>query len=470
MLKVSPWKGVVRFGKRGKLNPKYVGPFKVLKKVGAVAYKLELPQELSRVHNTFHVSNLKKCYSDDPLVVPLEGLQVDDKLHFVEEPIEVMDREVKQLRRSRVPIVKVRWNSWRGPEFTWEREDQFRKKYPHLFTKTASSSRNFHNEASWMVVLDELLNSRFNANYTAKKIFDSGFYWPTIYKDAHDFVTRCDICQRQGKISQRDEMPQNSIQVCEIFDIWGIDFMRPFPSSRGNKYLLVAVDYLPKWVEAIALPTNDARVVCKFLKTLFARFCAPRAIIRMGDQLETTVNEYLTTIRDDSGSRSFEQKSNEPLHFAWERFNDSLYNYPEHKINKHEQLQIFYQGLDTETRQKVDFKGPIPRMTPIIGIKAIIELSKHSLSWYKEGDIKNNDINIVFKQIKKFKQNINVITEEVRMAQHRYESPIEGRISKQEETLSTFIKESLRRQKESENLLWRLKKITTKPSRNKPLQ
>ncbi|GJV81494.1 reverse transcriptase domain-containing protein [Tanacetum coccineum] len=120
--------------------PRYVGPFKVLKKVGAVAYKLELPQELSRVHNTFHVSNLKKCYSDDPLVVPLEGLQVDDKLHFVEEPVEIMDHEVKQLRQSRVPIVKVRWNSRRGPEFTWEREDQFRKKYPHLFTKTSPSS------------------------------------------------------------------------------------------------------------------------------------------------------------------------------------------------------------------------------------------------------------------------------------------------------------------------------------------
>ncbi|GKE56051.1 hypothetical protein Tco_1495236 [Tanacetum coccineum] len=117
-----------------------VGPFKVLEQVESVAYKLKLPQELSRVHNTFHVSNLKKCYSDDPLVVPLEGLQVDNKLHFVEEPVEIMDREVKQLRRSRVPIVKVRWNSRRGPEFTWEREDQFRKKYPHLFTKTAPSS------------------------------------------------------------------------------------------------------------------------------------------------------------------------------------------------------------------------------------------------------------------------------------------------------------------------------------------
>ncbi|GKB51519.1 reverse transcriptase domain-containing protein [Tanacetum coccineum] len=119
----------------------------------------------------------------------------------------------------------------------------------------------------------------YGANYTAKKVFDSGFYWPTIYKDAHDLVTRCDTCQRQGKISQRDEMPQNSIQVCKIFDVWGIDFMGSFPSSRGNKYILVAVDYLSKWVEAKALPTNDARVVCKFLKSLFARFGAPRAII-----------------------------------------------------------------------------------------------------------------------------------------------------------------------------------------------
>nr|GEZ10455.1 putative reverse transcriptase domain-containing protein [Tanacetum cinerariifolium] len=98
MLKVLPWKGVVHFGKRGKLNPRYVKPFKVLKKVGAIAYNLELPQELSMVHNTFHVSNLKKCYSDDPLVVLLEGLQLDDKLHFVEEPVEVIDYEVKQLR------------------------------------------------------------------------------------------------------------------------------------------------------------------------------------------------------------------------------------------------------------------------------------------------------------------------------------------------------------------------------------
>ncbi|GJV05171.1 putative reverse transcriptase domain-containing protein [Tanacetum coccineum] len=216
MLKVSPWKGVVRFGKRGKLNPRYVRPFKVLAKVGKVAYKLELPQELSRVHHTFHMSNLKKCYADEPLVMPLEGIHIDDKLHlerpcpeftweredfvqtkypqlftnraslhykvlsfedksllmggdcnisqfqkcyadeplviplegihiddklqFVEEPVEIIEQEIKRLKRSRIPLVKVRWNSKRGPEFTWEREDSFKQKYPQLFTNRASSS------------------------------------------------------------------------------------------------------------------------------------------------------------------------------------------------------------------------------------------------------------------------------------------------------------------------------------------
>nr|GEX19691.1 reverse transcriptase domain-containing protein [Tanacetum cinerariifolium]GEX44716.1 reverse transcriptase domain-containing protein [Tanacetum cinerariifolium] len=117
------------------------------------------------------------------------------------------------------------------------------------------------------------------AQITQPRMCLTGLYWPIIYRDSQDLVKNCDVCQRQGKISQRDEMPQNSIQVCEIFDVWGIDFMVPFLSFRGNKYILVVVEYLSKWVESKALPTIDARLVCKFLKNLFARFGTSRAII-----------------------------------------------------------------------------------------------------------------------------------------------------------------------------------------------
>nr|GEW87439.1 reverse transcriptase domain-containing protein [Tanacetum cinerariifolium] len=143
----------------------------------------------------------------------------------------------------------------------------------------------------------------YGANYTAKKVFDSGFYWPTIYKDSFELVKNCDSCQRQGKISQKDEMPQNAIQVCEIFDVWGIDFMGPFLNSKGNKYILVAIDYLSKWVEAKALPTNDARVVVKFLKSLFSRFGTPKAIISdrgthfCNDQFAKVMSKYGVTHR-----------------------------------------------------------------------------------------------------------------------------------------------------------------------------
>ncbi|GJR77147.1 putative reverse transcriptase domain-containing protein [Tanacetum coccineum] len=154
MLKVSPWKGVIRFDRRGKLNPRYIGPFKIIAKVGTVDYRLELPEKLSRVHSTFYVSKLKKCMADEKktphtphkkkkhpsLPIPLDEIQVDDKLNFIEEPIEIMDREVKRLKQSRIPIVKVHWNSKRGPEFTWEREDQMQKKYPHLFTNSAPAA------------------------------------------------------------------------------------------------------------------------------------------------------------------------------------------------------------------------------------------------------------------------------------------------------------------------------------------
>ncbi|GJU11822.1 putative nucleotidyltransferase, ribonuclease H [Tanacetum coccineum] len=139
ILKVSLWKWVIRFGKRGKLNPRYIGPFKILAKVGTLAYRLELPKQLSQVYSTFHVSNLKKCFVDEPLAIPLDEIQIDDELNFIKEPVDIMDREVKRLKQSRIPIVKVHWNSRRGP-VTWEREDQMKKKYPHLFVNLSSTS------------------------------------------------------------------------------------------------------------------------------------------------------------------------------------------------------------------------------------------------------------------------------------------------------------------------------------------
>ncbi|GKD37005.1 hypothetical protein Tco_1257212 [Tanacetum coccineum] len=138
LLKVSPWKGMVRFGKKGKLAPRFVGPFEIIKKVGPMAYRLDLPKELNGVHDTFHVLNLKKCLVDPILQVPLDEIRVDDKLNFVEEPVENLEREFKKLKRSRIAIVKVRWNLKRGPYYTWECEDQMKLKYPQLFSDDSS--------------------------------------------------------------------------------------------------------------------------------------------------------------------------------------------------------------------------------------------------------------------------------------------------------------------------------------------
>ncbi|GJV44492.1 reverse transcriptase domain-containing protein [Tanacetum coccineum] len=138
LLKVSPWKGVVRFGKKGKLAPRFFRPFKIIGKVGHVAYQLDFPEELNGVHDTFHASNLKKCLVDSTLKVPLDKIRVDAKLNFVKESMEILEGEFKKLKHSRIAIVKVRWNLKRGPEFTWEREDQMKLKYPHLFSDVSS--------------------------------------------------------------------------------------------------------------------------------------------------------------------------------------------------------------------------------------------------------------------------------------------------------------------------------------------
>ncbi|GKE89402.1 hypothetical protein Tco_1566877 [Tanacetum coccineum] len=140
MLKVSTWKGVIHLRKKGKLAPRYVGPFEILERIGPVAYRLRLLEELSGVHDMFHVSNLKKCLANAILHVPLDDIKIDKTLHFVEKPVEVMDREVKSLKRSKIALVKVRWESKHGPEFTWEREDYMKSKYPELFVDRDNES------------------------------------------------------------------------------------------------------------------------------------------------------------------------------------------------------------------------------------------------------------------------------------------------------------------------------------------
>ncbi|GKA76379.1 reverse transcriptase domain-containing protein [Tanacetum coccineum] len=125
----------------------------------------------------------------------------------------------------------------------------------------------------------KLTSGHYGPNTTPKKVLDSGFYWPTIIKEAHTQVRLCKACQKTRNISKRDEMPLNNIQVCEIFDIWGIDFMGPFLKSYKFEYILVAIDYVSKWAEAQALPKNDARVVISFLNKLFCHFRRPKALI-----------------------------------------------------------------------------------------------------------------------------------------------------------------------------------------------
>ncbi|GKD43567.1 putative reverse transcriptase domain-containing protein [Tanacetum coccineum] len=122
---------------KGKLAPRYVGPFEILKRIGLVAYRLRMLEELSGVHDTFHVLNLKKCLADASLHVPIDEIKVDKTLRFVEEPVEILNREVKSLKRSKIALVKGRWNSKRGPKFTWEREDYMKSKYSQFFVDRA---------------------------------------------------------------------------------------------------------------------------------------------------------------------------------------------------------------------------------------------------------------------------------------------------------------------------------------------
>ena len=134
LLKVSPWKGLSRFGKKGKLSPRYIGPFEILKKVGRVAYELALPPQMQHIHNVFHISMLRKYNPDASHVIEYEPLEIQPDLSYVEQPVEILDRKEKALRNKIVPLVKVLWRNPRVEEATWELESEMLNKYPHLFT------------------------------------------------------------------------------------------------------------------------------------------------------------------------------------------------------------------------------------------------------------------------------------------------------------------------------------------------
>lgn len=134
LLKVSPWRGIIRFGKRGKLNPRYIGPLNVLERIGNQAYMLELPPEMHGVHNVFHVCYLRKWLGDKVDILPLDNIRVDENKRLIEEPEEILDKKVKKLRRRVIDLVLVKWRHSTGPNLTWETEEEMRKRYPRLFS------------------------------------------------------------------------------------------------------------------------------------------------------------------------------------------------------------------------------------------------------------------------------------------------------------------------------------------------
>ena len=138
-LKVSPWKGIIRFGRQGKLSPRYIGPYEILERVGPLAYRLALPQELSQIHDVFHVSMLRRYRSDPSHVVQESEIQLTEDLSYKEEPVEILDRQIKKLRNKEIPIVKVKWSRHSPKEATWEVEKDMRVQYPYLFSVIGES-------------------------------------------------------------------------------------------------------------------------------------------------------------------------------------------------------------------------------------------------------------------------------------------------------------------------------------------
>jgi hypothetical protein len=254
----------------------------------------QVADHLSRLENSAQNKDdkilINECFPDEQLLlIKQETPWYADYVNFIVSKVFPPDLTSQQKKKFLHDVKFYLWDE------------------PFLFKQCADQMvRRCVPQEEMEDILHHCHASEYGGHYggerTAAKVLQSGFYWPTLFKDAHFFVLKCDRCQRVGNISKRHEMPLNTILEVELFDVWGIDFMGPFPSSFGNSYILVAVDYVSKWVEAVALPTNDAKAVIKFLRrNIFSRYGTPRAIISDGGshfcnkQFEITLSKYGVT-------------------------------------------------------------------------------------------------------------------------------------------------------------------------------
>ncbi|KAJ9536179.1 hypothetical protein OSB04_un000639 [Centaurea solstitialis] len=231
-----------------------------------------------------HLSRLENPYMDSGGIEVIRDKFPDEGLNMIktigEDPIPWYADFANYLAAG--VLVKGMTHQQKGKFFSDLKYYFWSKPYLFRIGPNRIHRRCVSRPAAWDILTNchkGPMGGHFGANLTARKVLESGFYWPTIFKDAHTLIKSCDACQRAGNITKKDEMPQQSISVNEVFDVWGIDFMGPFPDSRGNKYILVAVDYVSKWAEAKASPTNDAKVVVDFVNSLVCRYGCPKAII-----------------------------------------------------------------------------------------------------------------------------------------------------------------------------------------------
>ncbi|GJS62043.1 reverse transcriptase domain-containing protein [Tanacetum coccineum] len=360
MLKVSPWKGVVCFGKHEKLNHRYVGPFKVLEKVGAVAYKLELPQELSRVHNTFHVSNLKKCYADEPLAVPLDGLHIDDKLHFVEEPVEIIDQNV-----NASPIKKVveGVETIIAPATAEEKAKRSSEELDQTFDRLQKliSQLEIHGESisqedvRILQISHENGQNRTNTDTGMERVFKS-----RKFDSKKCMRTRNSYFPNNSNVTIPRR--QNKGRAPNIVEPELRTIVAPMAERTMEELLRAPTEGITSTLRFRNVP-NDVIKLMMFpyslegaAKTWYEKE-PPNSILTWEDLVTKFVNQFFppskTTHLKNEISR-FTQKFEETFSEAWERFKELLRACPHHGFTELTQVDTFYNGLNENEQDSLN--------------------------------------------------------------------------------------------------------------------